>query len=234
MTYTVIIPLRAGSKRIPWKNTKLLNWKPLFLYTLDSALKVDDIKNIVITTDDIKVIDILNLNYKRYLDTWKIIIINRDKKLSWDNASSIDVILDIIEKIKDIDNIILLQATSPLRNEIDIKKSINIFEENSKENISLVSIKEVYESPYWQYKINNNWKLENLFDKKYLKYRSQDLSKTYIPNWAIFIKSKELLKKELSFYWNNIIPYIMNVNKSIDIDELFDFEYCEFLLNKIN
>ena len=229
MTYTAIIPLRAGSKRIPWKNIKSLNWKPLFLYTLDSALKVDKIINIVITTDDEKVINILDKSYKKYLDSWKIIIINRDKKLAWDNASSIDVILDVLEKNKDIENIILLQATSPFRNYKNIKDAILKYE-NKKCN-SLISINKVKEYPYWQHKIEKDWLIKPLLWMEYYYSRSQDLPKTYIENWAICIINKKSFINNKSFYTDKTIWFELNEIESIDIDEPIDFEYCEFLLN---
>lgn len=233
MKIAAVIPLRAWSKRIIKKNIKLLNWKPLFTHTLDNAIKSKYINDIIITTDDNDVINIVNNNYKNYLNSKKIIILNRGEKLSGDKIWTIDVILDVLSNNIDIENIILLQWTSPLRDNINIDEAIKLFFDNKNKNI--VSVNKVNESPYWQYKINNKWNLENLFDEKYLTYRSQDLAPTYIPNWAIFISSKDRIKNELTFYWKNIIPYIMNKEKSIDIDEILDFKYAEFLLlNKIN
>ena len=113
MHFTAIIPLRAWSKRIPQKNIKILWNKPLFCHTLDEALK--SINKIIISTDDKKVITILNNNYNKEIYSWKIIIINRDDNISKDDTSTVDVILDVINQVKDIENIILLQATSPFR-----------------------------------------------------------------------------------------------------------------------
>ena len=229
--FTAIIPLRKGSKRIPWKNIKLLWWKPLFTYTLDEALKSNYINDIVISTDDQEVIKICNNNYENYLKIWKIKILKRDKNLSSDIASSVDVILDVLEKNNYIKKFILLQATSPFRNCKDIDNSIDLFMKNK--NFNVIWVKKVLDSPFWQYKIDGNWKLVNLFDKKYLFYRSQYLPSTYIPNGAIFISSKDTFIKDKTFYWKKIFPFIMDYKKSIDIDEPEDFEYCEFLISKL-
>ena len=199
MKIAAVIPLRAWSKRIIKKNIKLLNWKPLFTHTLDNAIKSKYINDIIITTDDNDVINIVNNNYKNYLNSKKIIILNRGEKLSGDKIWTIDVILDVLSNNIDIENIILLQWTSPLRDNINIDEAIKLFFDNKNKNI--VSVNKVNESPYWQYKINNKWNLENLFDEKYLTYRSQDLQYTYIPNWAIFIASSDRIKKGLTLIY---------------------------------
>ena len=225
--FSAIIPLRAWSKRIKNKNTILLNWKPLFTYTLDYAIKSKYIDKIIISTDDNNVIEIINKNYQHSLNN-KIKIINRKEEYSNDKSSTIDLIInDIFKKTEILENIILLQATSPLRTNIDIDLAIEQYKNNSAE--SLVSITKTKELAYWQYKINNCL-LKPIMWKKYFNIRSQDLPETYLLNWAIYITSKENLLKYKSFLTNNMIWYIMTKNSSIDIDEIEDLKYCEFLL----
>ena len=230
MTFTAIIPLRAGSKRIPWKNTRLLNWKPLFTYTLDNALKSKKINNIIITTDDLKVIEILNNDYKKELDLWILIILKRDEKLSSDKSTTVDVILDVIEKNNFIENIVLLQATSPFRNTKNIDWAIKLFKENDFN--SVISIHKTKEFPYWQHKINSKWFLEPLMWLEFYNTRSQDLPKTYMENWAILISSKNSFIENNGFYTDFTKAFVLNEIEAIDIDEEIDFEYCEFLLTK--
>lgn len=229
MWICAIIPLRAGSKRIPGKNTKLLNWKPFFCYTLDEALESDFIDTIVVTTDDSKVVEILKNQYLDLLTVKKIIILDRDAHLSGDFVPTIDVILDVLDKISAIKSIVLLQATSPFRKTLDIDNSIKLFLNDTAYNI--ISFKMVEESPYWQWKYSQD-KLIPLFDDSFMLTRSQDLPCTYIPNWAIYVISKESLLLNNSFYWWKIKPYIMDEISSIDVDEQKDFEYCSFLLSK--
>ncbi len=229
---TAIIPLRAGSKRIPWKNTKLLWWKSLFTYTLDEALK-SNMVDIIISTDDKKVIEICNNDYKNYLENWKIKILERDKNLSNDTASSIDVILDVLDKNNYIENFVLLQATSPFRTYNSINKAIEIFKQN--DSNSVISVYQTKEYPYWQHKMNKYWFLEPLMWLEFYNTRSQDLPKTYMENGAILVSNSDKFGKNKWFYTNKSKPIILNEIEAIDIDEMIDFEYCEFLLtnNKI-
>lgn len=48
---TILIPARAGSKRIPGKNIKMLGGKPLYQWTLDAAIAAN-VAKIIVSTDD--------------------------------------------------------------------------------------------------------------------------------------------------------------------------------------
>ena len=61
MNILVIIPARGGSKGIPGKNIKLLGGKPLIGYTIDAARSVVDDTHICVTTDDDKIIEIVQI-----------------------------------------------------------------------------------------------------------------------------------------------------------------------------
>ena len=115
--FLFIITARAGSKRLPKKNTKIFNGKPLIIWTILQALRFSDKHKIVLTTDDTEVIKIAQ-KYK------SIKLIMRPKHLSRPSSSSIDVIKHVLKLLKEQKNFILLQPTSPLRKDIDIKKAI--------------------------------------------------------------------------------------------------------------
>ena len=55
---SVIIGARAGSKRVKNKNTRLLNDKPLIVYTIEQAIALNNISNIFVSSNDSKVKDI--------------------------------------------------------------------------------------------------------------------------------------------------------------------------------
>jgi CMP-N-acetylneuraminic acid synthetase len=62
--------------------------------------------------------------------------------------------------------------------------------------------------------------------------RRQDLERTYIPNGAIYVSTPQTLYKYKGFYCNNIIPYIMPIERSVDIDNEVDFMLAELLVKK--
>lgn len=113
MSVLGIILARQGSKRLPGKNIKVLNDKPLIQYTIEAAEKLIPI---VISTNDYEIAKI----YSSYR------LIRRPEKLSQDGSSSEDAIIHVMNNSKKHDYIMLLQPTSPLRTTQDIKNVLKI------------------------------------------------------------------------------------------------------------
>ena len=58
-----IIPARGGSKRLPGKNIKPLNGKPLVFYTIDEVIKSNIFDKIIFTSDDDTILKVVSNNY---------------------------------------------------------------------------------------------------------------------------------------------------------------------------
>jgi CMP-N-acetylneuraminic acid synthetase len=124
MSVLGIILARKNSKRLPGKNTKLLNNKPLIEYTIDAAIQSGIIDTLVISTDDYKIADIMAGYYNEYE---KPIMHYRQRPdyLCTDNAPSEESVLHAMDSVDKHDYVILLQPTSPLRQGCDITGSFN-------------------------------------------------------------------------------------------------------------
>ncbi|MFX0036808.1 MAG: cytidylyltransferase domain-containing protein [Candidatus Hermodarchaeota archaeon] len=220
-----IIPARGGSKRIFKKNIKELCGKPLIYYSINSARHSKYIDKVIVSTNDEEIKDI-SKNFGSE-------IIERPNELAKDDSPTIDVIFHVLNVLKKENYeptlIILIQPTSPLRNIEDIDKAIELSLKSK--NNTLISVSEVKHPPYWCFKIKKGF-LKPLFNKKYLKMRGQDFEKIYSPNGAIFISNPNELYKSKTFYSKNAIPYIMPLERGIDIDNEFDFMIAEFLMQK--
>jgi len=220
-----LIPARGGSKRIPEKNIKVLSGKPLISYSIITAKKSKYIDKVIVSTDNEEIADI-----SREFGS-KVII--RPKELAKDETPTIEAVFHAIDSLKkenyDPNIIVLLQPTSPLRNTKDIDNAIEIYLNNNCE--SVVSVCELKHTPYWSLKIDGGY-LKPLFGEKYLKVRNQDFEKAYLPNGAIFVSEPKYIFKYRSFYCKYTIPYMMPFERSIDIDNEFDFMLAEFFMRK--
>ena len=127
MTQLVVIPARAGSKGIPGKNSKLLAGKPLIQYTIEAALEVFDSNQICVSTDSL---EIKNLAEKLGLK----VPFKRPPELASDYASTRDVLLHAMEFYGNrgtlIDQIVLLQPTSPFRTGRHIEDALHLYSED--------------------------------------------------------------------------------------------------------
>ena len=225
MKKIAIIPARAGSKGLPNKNVLMLGNKPLIAYTIEAALKSEEFERVIVSTD--------SLEYKYIAEKFGAEVFMRSKELSNDKASSFVVIEDVLNKIETtVDYFILLQVTSPFRNENHIKESIKVFENGISEYDFLVSMQKSDKSSSLIKPIYNSGTLEE-YNIDYSNYSRQKYDE-YHPNGAIFIgKVKEYLEQK-HFFGKRAKAYFMNKEDSIDIDDSLDFEIAITILNKKN
>lgn len=222
-----IIPARGGSKGLPGKNIMDLRGKPMIAYTIEAALSSKNITEVIVSTDDLEIYNIALTHGAT--DTFL-----RPKELATDTSRAIDNYIYTLDRLNkeyglNVDKFIVLQPTSPLRTAEDIDKAIGLFE--SKNADSVISYCEEHHPISWHKYINANGKLENIFPDS-LNNR-QDERVSYFPNGAIFIFKYSLICSG-KYYSDKTYPYLMPRNRSIDIDTLDDFEYLEFLMEKLD
>ena len=209
----LIVPARKNSKGIEGKNKYIINGFPLIYYTLKFIIESKLIQNTIISTDSEEIMKIANdYGFKKN----KL----RPSSLSSDNSSIIDVILYELKKYnyKKFENILLLQPTAPLRKIQHLIDINEIYNNNIDLNsiVSLVKLEEPH--PYKIKKIVDN-KIKSFLNNKKSEVSRQILPDCYSLNGSYYFSKISSFLKYKSFFNNNTIPYIMNKNDSINIDE---------------
>jgi len=218
-----IIPARGGSKRLPNKNILELNGKPLIAYSIEAALKSKYIGDIVVTSDSDEILNIA----KKY----KVDCLKRPDDLATDTASSIDVLKHVLENYKGYEYLVLLQPTSPLRDEKHIDEAIELLEQKKAD--AIIGVTEMDHSPLWSNTLDEDLNMSNFLRDELKGKRSQDLEKYYRVNGAIYIcKIDKFLEENNLFLKENIFAYVMDRKSSVDIDEEIDFKFAEILLKE--
>ncbi|SHG22905.1 acylneuraminate cytidylyltransferase family protein [Dysgonomonas macrotermitis] len=221
----VVIPARGGSKGIPYKNIKKLGGKPLIYYSIGVARLLFSDDDICVSTDDTKIISAVE-NYGLPVP------FVRPDILATDTATTQDVLLHAVDfyrsKGKEYDRILLLQPTSPLRTEEDIKSAMSLYDDSID---MVVSVKESHAAVVLC-EDNDEGFLESIFNKGTL--RRQEIKKYYEYNGSIYLINVEsLLTKGLSSF-DKKRKYVMPTERSIDIDTLFDWFTVEYILHQKN
>ncbi len=220
-TFLAIIPARGGSKRLPRKNILDLEGKPLIAWSIEAGLKSKYINDVVVSSDDEEILNISN--------KYGAITIKRPDELAEDTSSTFDTIKHTIDNMKKYDYIVLLQATSPLRNEKHIDAAIELLE--SKNADAVVSVCEMEHSPLWSNTLPEDGNMNKFLRDDVLNKRSQDLEKYYRINGAIYIcRTDKFLENEGFFLKSNIFAFLMDRKSSIDIDEEIDFKLAKCYL----
>jgi len=220
-----IIPARGGSKGVPQKNIKPLNGKPLIFYTIDAAREATIDNHICVSTD--------NKQYIKLIEEYGLSVpFIRPNNIATDTATTEDVLKHAVNYYKNLgisySKIVLLQATSPLRNGTQLKEVLKLYNDNLD---MVVSVKETAANPYYVlFEENKNGFLEK--SKKGTFTRRQDCPKVWEYNGAIYvINVKSLFEKSLSNF-TKIKKYEMDELSSLDIDTPLDWKLVELILKE--
>jgi CMP-N,N'-diacetyllegionaminic acid synthase len=228
-----IIPARGGSKGIPRKNIKMLSGKPLLAWTVEAALE-SNLDRVILSSEDPEIID----SAKRAGIEVPFV---RPTELARDDAPAIDVVIHAMEELKtsegyNPDAVMLLQPTSPLRTTKHINEALDIFGQHAR-GTSLVSVIKAPHNmtPESLMRLDEDGFLNHVEAWDERRNLRQSKPTYYARNGAaIYLVRTSCLLKERSLYGSRILPYEMSKEESIDIDDLFDFELCEYLLSKRN
>ena len=218
-----IIPARGGSKRLPRKNTMPLKGKPLIGWTIEAAQKSKYIDSVFLSTDDENIADIskhFGVDIPEF----------RPKELASDKATTQSVVLYTLEKhAQDIDIILVLQPTSPLRTEEHVDEALELLIE--KGAFSVVSVTPCEHPPMWSNTLPKDGSMGQ-FIRKESNVRSQDFGDFYRLNGALYLYDVSKLKEIGSMeYRHDSFAYVMSNETSVDIDTDLDFKFAEFLLS---
>ena len=218
-----VIPARGGSKGIPQKNIKNFNGKPLISWTIETALRCPLINETIVSTDNQIIADVAK-------SCGASVPFMRPDELAKDTTSGIKPVLHAIQQLPEYDWILLLQPTSPLRKVGDICGIIDLAKD--KQASSAVSVTEAICHPYWTYTLENG-RLINLCknEKKLLR---QDLPPAYNLNGALYLVSRNFLETKRTLMDESTLAYVMPRHRSVDIDDMDDWEFAEYLIKKNN
>jgi len=218
MKTIAIIPARGGSKRLPQKNIKLLGEIPLLAHSiLYAKANKDIIDEVYVSTDDNDI--------KKIALEFGAKVINRPESISGDLEPTISALKNVLEQItNEVENVVLLQATNPLRPENLLQEAFNIYQKENYNSLFTVS--------------RNHQKFGKIINEKFIPFnyeigqRSQDLEPLFFENGLLYITKAELIMENIIIAKNAFPFKIDSIFASVDIDTQEDFDYAGYLYQK--
>lgn len=222
------IPVRGGSKSIPMKNIKPINGKPLVYWVVKAACGCKYIDKVYVATDSEEIKTVVE-DFKNGSATGmfsKSIVIDRSTESASDVASTEYAMLEFAENYS-FDNIVLIQATSPMLTAADLDGGFELF--NSDGTDSVLSV--VRQCRFlWNKEINGNVTPSN-YDV-FHRPRRQEFNGYLLENGAFYISSRMNLIKHKNRLSGNIKAYEMYEDSAFKIDEPSDWFVIEALMRK--
>jgi N-acylneuraminate cytidylyltransferase len=224
MKLLALVPARGGSKRVPNKNIRELGGKPLISWTIEAALGVPEIVDVLVSTDDPDIAKIAKASGA--LVPWE-----RPAELASDTATSISVCMHALDWYESehgsVDGLMLLQPTSPFRTKATIRRGIAMFVKNPHRPV--VSFSPAASHPMWCYQLTDIG-IKPFIEGSQKPTRSQDLPPAYMLNGALYIASSKYLRQHRSFIGDDTQPMVIDDSKeSLDIDTEWDWKFAEYL-----
>ncbi len=222
-----IIPARANSKRVPGKNLRMLNGKPLVQYAIEAALDSKLLSTIVLSSDSNEILELA----KTYGD--KVIPIERPAKYATDDSPAIEYVQHALEYLKQnqnkqFDYVAIIQPSSPLTIGSDIDNTIELMLDYDAD--CAVSIREVpYDLHPSKYLFLKNNKIESFLNEAQIEQIKNEEQKFFVRNGSVYVSSMKLIH-EGKLLSENCAAYIMPAERSVDINEEMDLLFAEFLI----
>ena len=222
------IPVRGGSKSIPLKNIKPICGKPLVYWTVKAACGCKYIDKVYVATDS----DIIKNTIEEFKSGTeseifnKAIVIGRSAESASDTASTEFAMLEFAEKY-DFDNIVLVQATSPLLQASDLDRGFDAF--NTEGTDSVLSV--VRQKRFHWGNDENGYAHPTNYDV-FHRPRRQEFEGYLVENGAFYITSKKDLVESRNRVSKNIKTVEMNEDTFFEIDEPSDWVIIEALMKK--
>ena len=216
MMNVALIPVRGGSKSIPLKNIRNIAGKPLVYWTAKAANDCVAIDRVYIATDSIQIRETVEAFR---LD--KVKVIGRSTENASDTASTESVMLEFAAEYG-FDNIVLIQATSPLLTADDLQKGFTVFEEPDTDSVLSVVPQKRF---YWE--TDENGLARPINYDLFHRPRRQEFDGCLVENGAFYITSRDLLLQSGNRISGRIKAYEMDPAAYYEIDEPSDWEIIE-------
>lgn len=226
MSCTAFIFARGGSKGVPRKNIKLLGGKPLIAHSIELALQVKKIQQVVVSTDDPEIADVAK-SFGAHVPFLRPAALATDTSaewLSWQHA------VDFMMKEKPFDTFLSLPATSPLRSLEDVEKCLAKLDS---ETDVVVTVKKASNNPYFNMLVQDDKGFSRLvIPSEKVITRRQDAPPVFDMTTVAYVTRPEFIKNKKSIFDGKMKFVMIPDERAVDIDNPVDFALAEVLLSR--
>jgi len=223
MNILAVIPARGGSKGVSFKNIAPLAGKPLLAWTVEAALSCREIDWVVVSTDHPSIAACATDHGAEHIE--------RPAELAQDTTPTSPVIFHAYEwamaQGRQIDAIMTLQPTSPLRTCRHMSEAIALFTAHPEAD-SLVSVQKV---PH-QFGPESLMEIDDLWGSPVsgnVILRRQKKNQYWARNGAAIYLTRPARLKD--YVWGGkTLVYQMDKLSSVDIDDVEDLKLADALL----
>lgn len=220
---------RGGSKGLPGKNIRLFAGKPLIAWTIEHAQAVRRIRRVIVSTDSPQIAEVA-LRFGAevpFIRPENLACDDSPEWLSWRHA--IEFIRAEEGSLPSI--FVSLPVTAPLRLPSDIECCLDTFEQGDADIV--ITVTEAHRNPYFNMvKIDQSGLANLVISPSNGVARRQDAPPIYDMTTVAYVANPEFINTNDSIFSGRVKASHVPLERSADIDTLFDFELAEWLMEK--
>jgi CMP-N,N'-diacetyllegionaminic acid synthase len=222
LSVLAVIPARGGSKGVPGKNVRPVGGRPLIEWTIKAAHGSRYVDRTVLSSDDAGIIAVAQAAGCE-------VPFVRAAELATDEAGSVEVVVDAVQRVGPHDVVVLLQPTSPLRRSEDIDGALETLISSGAP--SCVSVTEAHDHPWLTFGDEGGRLTAFCEPPPGACLRRQELPDVWVLNGAIYaVRVEALLADRRLFHPGRSASLVMPAERSVDIDTPADLDRAEALL----
>ncbi len=220
MKTLAMITARGGSKRIPRKNIKEFNGKPIMAYSIEAAIDSGVFDEVMVSTDDEEIAQIAEKYGAR-------VPFMRSEKTAGDFATTVDVIDEVISEYhsrgKDFDMFACIYPTAPFITPGRLKEAVEQLADSGAD--SLIPVVRFSYPPQRAMEIREGRLVFR--QPENLSKRSQDLVPHYHDAGQFYVVRTESFLKNRGIMVGDILPMELSELEVQDIDNEVDWKLAE-------
>ncbi len=222
MKTIAIITARGGSKRIPRKNIKPFNDKPIIAFSIEAAISSKIFDTIMVSTDDAEIAEI-SKSYGAEVPFF------RSEAASNDFATTHDVLLEVLNEYKsrgiEYDYMACLYPANPFVTPKKLQDAFEILLNNNA--VEVIPVVKFSYPPQRAFVMDKNNRLRYKWTE-FINSRSQDLEVFYHDAGQFYFYNVNEFLKMKGIISNNICPIVLSEFEVQDIDDEEDWKMAEF------
>ncbi|MCB1168022.1 MAG: acylneuraminate cytidylyltransferase family protein, partial [Leptospiraceae bacterium] len=226
-----IIPARGGSKGLPGKNTRLLNGRPMIHYTMEAAAN-SGLHQILVTSDSHEILSCAKEELLRYDPRMasKFLLRQRPKQYATDESPLTEAILDALKwsDLQDeMDALMVLQPTSPVRDKGDIDRIVEEWLASGRPGAVAVS------EPLQQagdMVVRSEGNLQFLIPRSDGPQQRQDYAQSWFITGSHYLVASEFFDLHRRLFDSEFIAVQVSQECSMDVDDQFGFDLAEAVI----
>jgi len=226
--YIVLICARGGSKGVPNKNIRPLLGSSLLERSIKIAKELKNISRIIVSTDSKKIADLATKTGAEvpFIRPKNLALDDSPEWLVWRHA------IKFLNKEKErFDGLIVIPPTAPLRKSSDVERCVQYYEDNKFEII--ITVTDSYRNPYFNMvKIDKNGFTSTVIQNNNIIHRRQDSPKVYDMTTIAYVVNPNYVINNDGIFSGNVGSIKIPVERSLDIDTMYDFHLAKFILSK--